>query len=130
MKAGKETEVAIDFSDRGGILMISRRISPRRTRSRRSEIASRNHSLTKVWPGDRVVKVICKKARKSSRNRAWRTRASFPIGALLGVGLRGRIEVWANGLLQIFVKDRAVFGRKLAEMKCGLLRSRVAIGQC
>ena len=33
MKAGKATEAVIDFSDLGGILMISRLISPRRTRS-------------------------------------------------------------------------------------------------
>ena len=34
------TEVAIDFKDRGGMLMICRRTSPRRTRSSRSAIAS------------------------------------------------------------------------------------------
>ena len=82
MNAGKATEAMIDFSDLGGILMISRLISPRRTRSSWYAIASRCQLLIKVWPGVRVIKTFSTKTLKSLRNRACSRRPSEVIALL------------------------------------------------
>ena len=60
-KAGKATEAMIDFSDLGGMLMISRLISPRRTRSSWYAMASTCQLLMKVWPGDSVMNTMSTK---------------------------------------------------------------------
>ena len=56
--AGKATDDMIDFSDLGGRLMISRLLSPRRTRSSRHarpQMPSRNEVLARRERGERLL---------------------------------------------------------------------------
>src|SRR6266498_4192426 len=129
MKAGKATEAIIDFSDLGGILMISRLISPRRTRSSWYAIASRCQLLIKVWPGVRVIKTFSTKVLKSLRSRASRMRALDAIVMALIVGRRRGIRDQAGWLSQILREDRLILIQHLAELERGLGRFGIAIDQ-
>src|SRR5829696_7455692 len=72
-KAGKATETAIDFRDRGGRFTISRRSSPLSSRSIWCAIASTAQPDSNVWPGLRVENTLRKKEGKWERRTASKT---------------------------------------------------------
>src|ERR1700733_9920016 len=110
-KAGKATEVMIDFKDRGSMLMIRRRISPRRTRSSCHPIACRCHAGTKAWPGASVENDFSTKALKFQRKRACKARTS---AFMLDVHICLRADCLGFGareVREVAAKDCYVFGR-------------------
>ena len=119
-KAGKATEVMIDFNDRGGMLMIRRRISPRRTRSRCHPIACRCHAGTKAWPGARVENDFSTKALKFRRRRARKTRASKSMLSLRIPVRVYRLGCGAREIGKVAAKDCDVFGRYRFPLSAGL----------
>jgi hypothetical protein len=60
-KAGKDTEVIIDLSDRGGTLIIKREVSPRMTRVSAYAMASKCQLRSKVWPLETIGNAACVK---------------------------------------------------------------------
>src|SRR5258708_26963810 len=115
-KAGNATEAAIDFNDRGGMLMIRRRISPRRTRSSRQAIASMCQPERYRWPGVRVLKTFSRKALKSVRNRACSNRPSSIIAAIRVLAFPVALRRGTGRLLQEAPQNLAVLGQHLFEM--------------
>src|SRR5580704_10736546 len=128
-KAGKATEAAIDFSDRGGMLMMRRRISPRRTRSRCQAIASICQLPTYLCPGVKVVKTFSKKALKSFRSRACSKRASSTIAAFRVLALLSPLCGSDGRLLQEVHQNCTVLGQHLFEMRPGLGRFGVSVDE-
>ena len=61
-KAGRATEAQIDLRWRGGMLMISRVVSPLTTFSRACVTASVDQFREKVTPGTTVSNTFCMKA--------------------------------------------------------------------
>src|SRR5258708_21932403 len=128
-KAGKATEAMIDFKNRGGMLMIRRRISPRRTRSRCHPIACRCHAGTKAWPGARVENDFSTKALRFRRRRARKTRASE---SMLSLRIRARVYWLGCGARQIrkvAAEDCDVFGRYRFPLSAGLDALAVTLRQ-
>jgi len=119
-KAGKATEVMIDFKDRGGMLMIRRRISPRRTRSSCHPIARRCHAGMNACPGASVEKDFSTKASKFRRRRARKTR---PSESTFDVRIRFKAERlgWdAREIRKVAAKDCKIFGRCRFPLNAGL----------
>jgi hypothetical protein len=115
--------------DRGGILMIRRRISPPRTRSSCHPIACRCHAGTKARPGTSVENDFSTKAWKFRRRKARRTRASK---SMLSVRIRFRAYRFGCGpreIREVAAKDFDVFGRYRLPLSAGLGALAVALRQ-
>src|SRR6185437_4112907 len=127
--AGKATDDMIDFSDLGGMLMISRVISPRRTRSSCQPIACKCQPGSKAWPGASVANAFSTKALKFRRSSARNNRASefipgVPIRVRVHCGRRRGVQI-----RQVAAQDRDVLDCYRFPFCAGLGALSVALSQ-